>query len=179
VQAAFAESDLGELEFLAGIPEYKVALPGGNTASQTDLFVLARTQQSEPVVIAVEGKAREPFGDSVVADWRADGSPDRETRLRFLLQVLELADDDALGAYRYQLLHRTASPLIEARRLNASHAVMLVHSFGGHNMWFDEYRQFASAIGADVGIDRIARATRPKDSLFVGWVSDSHPGEPE
>jgi len=28
---------------LLGIPEYKVALPGGGRASQNDLFVLART----------------------------------------------------------------------------------------------------------------------------------------
>lgn len=173
--AAFRASDLGALEFIAGIPEYKVALPGGETASQTDLFVLARTGSGETVAIAVEGKAREAFGDNTVADWRAGGSEGKQARLAFLLRVLGLGDDDATGAQRYQLLHRTASPLIEAARLNATHAVMLVHSFGGEDKWFREFASFATLLGAGAKIGTISPATKVQRSLYLGWISDPHP----
>jgi hypothetical protein len=172
---AFRESELGTLEFVAGVPEYKVALPGGDTASQTDLFVLGRTSSEETVVIAVEGKAREPFGDSTVAEWRDGGSVGKEDRLKFLRRVLDLRDNEVLESQRYQLLHRAASPLIEAERLNAVHAVMLVHSFGGDNMWFDDFASFAELLGARPRIGSISRATRAPGSLYVGWVSDPHP----
>jgi hypothetical protein len=176
VRGAFADSELGTLEFIAGIPEYKVALPGGETASQTDLFVLARTGEAETVAIAVEGKAREAFGDKTVTDWRTGGSEGKATRLRFLLEVLGLVDDEeAIGELRYQLLHRTASPLIEAERLAARHAVMLVHSFGGENKWFDEFASFASLLGANTRIGEVSRAVKSPRPLWLGWISDPHP----
>jgi hypothetical protein len=179
VSTALAESSLGELEFIAGIPEYEVPLPGGDAASQSDLFVLARAHDAKTVAMAVEGKALEAFGDDVVADWRI-GMSDRSTtnraeRLRFLLGVLGLEDDEALGGQRYQLLHRAASPLIEAKRLHASVAVMLVHSFGGQNKWFEEFASFARLLGAEVQIGSVVRAATPKVPLYLGWVSDPHP----
>ena len=175
VADAFSASELGFLELVVGIPEYKVALPGGDTASQTDLFALGRTLEGETVAIGVEGKAREAFGDKTVTDWRAGGSEGKQERLAFLLRILGLDDDDELSGQRYQLLHRTASPLIEAARLNAKHAVMLVHSFGGDNKWFDEFAGFARLLGAEPKIGTISRATRSKRSLYLGWVSDPHP----
>ena len=45
VQAVFDESEaacLHDLEFLIGIPEHEVPLPGGRRPSQNDVFVLAR-----------------------------------------------------------------------------------------------------------------------------------------
>ena len=43
VAAALAtDTELLGLELLLAIPEYQVPLPGGSTASQTDLFVLGR-----------------------------------------------------------------------------------------------------------------------------------------
>jgi len=179
VDRAFAQSDLGALEFLVGIPEYKVALPGGDTASQTDLFVLARDQHGETIALGVDGKALEPFGDNVVSDWRLGRSDisreNRRQRLAFLLRVLGLRDDEHLGRQRYQLLHRTASPLIEAERLHATHAVMLVHSFGGENKWFDEFASFAALLEAEVSVGSIVQARRSPRSLYLGWVSDAHP----
>lgn len=176
VASAFDASELGPLEFIAGIPEYKVALPGGETASQTDLFVLSRAVRTgDTVAIAVEGKAREPFGDQSVADWRKGESEGKAERLRFLLRVLGLADDEDLGGQRYQLLHRAASPVIESKRLNADHAVMLVHSFGGENRWFSEFATFARLLGAEANVGAIVRAKKAARSLFLGWISDPHP----
>jgi hypothetical protein len=64
-----ADPDLAGLELLLALPEHTVSLPGGARASQTDLFVLARTEH-DVVAIAVEGKAKEPFGNQTVEEWR-------------------------------------------------------------------------------------------------------------
>jgi hypothetical protein len=179
VEAAFGSEATGTfagLEFVAGIPEYKVALPGGSAASQTDLFVLARSGRGETVAIAIEGKAREPFGDKTVSEWRVGASPGKGQRLTFLLHVLGLPDDESVSETRYQLLHRTASALIEAERLNADHAVMLVHAFGEQpDENFEAFRSFAALLGAEVARGLVVRADRARRSLFLGWVEDPHP----
>ncbi|MGH3009035.1 MAG: DUF6946 family protein [Gaiellaceae bacterium] len=178
VERALAASELGPLELIAGIPEYKVALPGGDTASQTDLFVLARTQGGRSVAMAVEGKAREPFGDTTVDVWSLGASIGKQKRLAFLKRVLSISDNAALGETRYQLLHRAASPVIEAERLHADHAVMLVHSFhepGEDPVWFDEFAKFAALLGAEARMNGVFRAEAVPRSLYLGWVSDLHP----
>jgi len=166
------DPELTGLELLLGLPEHRVPLNGGSRASQTDLFVLARNEKSGLVAIAVEGKAREPFGDDTVRGWR--GGEGRERRLTYLLEVLELADDDRLGPIRYQLLHRTASAVIEARRFGARHAVMLVHSFPRGEDWFDDFTAFAGLYAAKVGRGSTVVAHRFHDvTLHLGWASDS------
>lgn len=76
--ALSSDQYLAGLELLVAFPEHLVPLPGGRTASQSDLFVLARNGDGDLVTIAVEGKAAEPFGDSTVSDWRATDSPPQE-----------------------------------------------------------------------------------------------------
>ena len=124
---------------LIALPEYKVPLLGGRRASQNDIFVLAEGND-QLVSIMVEGKVSEPFGDRV-SEWRARSKGGREVRLQYLCELLAL-DIAAVDHIRYQLLHRTASALIEAKRFNAPHALMLVHSFGLHNEGFEDYEQF-------------------------------------
>jgi hypothetical protein len=177
VRAAFAGSPLGSLEFVVGIPEYEVALPGGRRASQTDLFVLARTADGRKVALAVEGKAEEPFGDSCVAEWRREASSGKRERLARLLDVLELADDERVAKLRYQLLHRTASALLEASRLHAPIACMLVHSFSPTQRWRREFEAFVSVLGGQrlEGNGVAPCGVRSGHELFVGWVSDVHP----
>src|SRR3954447_25318828 len=67
VKTALEHSQPGDLEFLLGLPEHQTPLPGGRAASQTDLLVLGRRRVGGLVVLAVEGKAKEPFGDDTVA----------------------------------------------------------------------------------------------------------------
>jgi hypothetical protein len=177
VDAVFAGSALGALEFVVGIPEYEVALPGGRRASQTDLFVLARTATGQKVALAVEGKAEEPFGDSTVAEWRREGSSGKRERLARLLEILELPDDEQIAGLRYQLFHRTASALLEASRLHAPIAVMFVHSFSPTKRWRVEFEQFVAALGSSFPQNDglVACGSRFGRELFLGWVSDVHP----
>jgi hypothetical protein len=158
------------LEALIALPEHKVPLPGGTRSSQTDLWLLGRTS-SDLVSVAIEAKAREDFGP-VVSRWiaEADVASGKRERLTALRNTLQLADDLSLDAVRYQLLHRAASAIIEARRFHAPIAVMLVHAFGGESD-FAQYREFARLFDVEVAEDRLVQV--PKLSgpeLFLGWV---------
>ena len=180
VAAALAtDGDLTDLELLLALPEHKVPLPGGAASSQTDLFVLARRSDGELAAIAVEGKAEEPFGEDTVAGWRSSASVGRAERLAYLVDVLGLADDERLAPIRYQLLHRTASAIIEARRFGAAHAVLLIHSFSPTARWFDDLAAFAALYGATVAQRSTMRAAELSNAagehvtLHIGWVSDT------
>lgn len=171
VQAVFDESGfvcLHELEFLLGIPEHEVPIPGGRRPSQNDVFVLASGSDGL-VSIAVEGKVSESF-DVPVDERFADPTPGQSTRLEFLLELLEL-DRDAVGGIGYQLLHRTASAVLEARRFGARHAVMLVHSFSQELSHFPDYAAFVGLYGEVADANRLVKARRLGDiTLYLGWV---------
>lgn len=149
------------------IPEHKVPLPGRATASQNDIWALAKCG-SQLVSIAVEGKVAEPFGDTV-GDWKRKDSIGKAVRLQFLTEKLGVSNlPDTL---RYQLLHRTVSALIEAARFNAKHALMLVHSFSPTQQWFTDFRSFASLYGIDAKPNQIYQVCeREGIALHLGWV---------
>jgi hypothetical protein len=159
---------LRDLEFLIGIPEHEVPLPGGRRPSQNDVFVLAKASDGL-VTLAVEGKVSESF-DLPVNERFNQPTPGQCHRLAFLLELLEL-DRDAVGPIGYQLLHRTASALLEAERFGANHAVMLVHSFSRELAHFDDYSRFSSLYGVDAEPDQVVPANRHGDiRLYLGWV---------
>ena len=157
------------LQRILAIPEHKVSLPGGRAASQNDLFVLGRTPEGLAAIM-VEGKVSEPFGP-LVSEWYVDPSPGKIKRLGFLCNALGLSETQVQNV-RYQLLHRTVSALIEARRFHAISAVMLVHSFSKTKEWFDDYRQFAGLFNLDVEVGKIYSAGKLGTELFIGWVCD-------
>ena len=125
------------------IPEHKVPLPGGNRDSQNDVWVLAR-HETGLVSITVEGKVSESFGDTL-ANWGKAMSPGKRERLDYLTREIGLTSEPA-GHVRYQLLHRAASALIEARRFYADTAVMLVHSFSREDIGLGRFLRFHSPL---------------------------------
>jgi hypothetical protein len=172
-QKLFSESEnqaLRELELLLAIPEYQVDLPGGRRPSQNDLFVLARAKNGQLVTITVEGKVAEPFGDTLET-WLKGASEGKQTRLKFLCDVLELSVAPP-SHIRYQLFHRTASAIIEARRFNAKYAMMIVHSFSPEHKWLADYQDFLSLFGATGEVNELVKLSHPKSiSLYAGWVA--------
>lgn len=121
------------------------------------------------VSIAVEGKVSEAFGPTL-EEWRKDLTPGKEKRQSFICDLLEL-DVQLPGSIRYQLLHRTASAILEARRFNAEHAMMLVHSFSSTNEWFDDYSKFLALFGKEGVPNSIISAGKKSDiSLYFAWV---------
>jgi hypothetical protein len=159
---------LHDLEFLLGIPEHEVPLPGGRRPSQNDVFVLASGSEGL-VSITVEGKVAESF-DKPVDQRFAEPTPGQAIRLKFLLELLSL-DRNAVGNIGYQLLHRTASAILEARRFGARHAVMLVHSFSQELKHFEDFAAFANLYQQSAVPNRMMRAIEFDDvTLHLGWA---------
>jgi len=165
----FAAGGLLNVQMLIGLPEHKVALPGGVRASQTDLWVLARTADGL-ISIAIEGKVRESFGPTL-AEWFAETTPGKTERWSALCDLLSIAPD-CDRALRYQLVHRTASAVLEAKRFHAGKALMLVHSFSAHRDGFADFQAFAHQMGAPIsGPGELQRAgIKSGVELILGWV---------
>jgi len=172
VKRVFTSSGIGlfkNVRPLLAFPEYQVPLPGGARPSQSDIFVLAKGND-QLISITVEGKVSEPFGDTI-AEWRKDSSEGKRKRLKFLLKELELEDSKEINAIRYQLLHRTASALIEAKKFGASNALMLVHSFSQSHEWFSDYSQLLALFGLSAQTDSLVFAGNINATdLYFGWV---------
>ncbi len=175
VRSTLASSRIAEgkeIDFIQGIPEYKVELPGGARASQNDLFVLAKIE-NELVVIMVEGKNQEPFGNTI-AEWKIkDGfSEGKRLRLAYLATTLGLpvANVDEL---RYQLLHRTVSAILTAKKYCAKKAIMMVHSFSLNNDSYPDYETFANMLGYIPEINGFSDYKAISGILLsLGWVNN-------
>ena len=159
VRNAFKKSKIElfqNIELLLAFPEYQVVLPGGARPSQNDIFILARGN-NQLISIMVEGKVSESFGDTV-ADWRKHNSEGKDIRLKFLLEELGLEENEQIDSVRYQLLHRTTSAIIEAKKFKAENALMLVHSFSRSDEWFEDYIQFLGLFGLRAETDSLVLA---------------------
>ncbi|HPH97714.1 MAG TPA: hypothetical protein PKW33_15885 [Anaerolineaceae bacterium] len=172
--ALFAGSDhegLKKMELLLAIPEYQVGLPGRGHSSQNDLFVLTRTKDGELAVMMVEGKVSETFGE-ILLDWLVDASDGKEKRLQNLLEILTLPSK-VPSCIRYQLLHRAASAMIEAKRFNARYAMMIIHSFSPEHRWLEDYQAFLGLYEKNGKENDLVRLfSRDGIDFFAGWVAD-------
>lgn len=159
-----------EIELLIALPEHKVPLPGGLRASQSDIFVLARAN-NELVAIAVEGKVSEDFGP-LVSEWLniKDKKTNRPERLNFLVKKINIEGKD-IRDIRYQLIHRTASSIIEAERFSAKHALVLIHSFSQTYEHFEDLAKFISLYNLKAEKDNIKGPTVINGiNLYFSWV---------
>lgn len=144
------------------------------THSQTDLLAVLGLK-SGLAVIGVEAKVTESFGP-FVSDWLADESFGKKQRLTKLLAMLDIAEVQAM-ALRYQLLHRTAAAMLEAKRYRTNNAVMAVHSFCPNGTGFPDFAKFAEAMGfGTLERDQLSQPRRVDGiNLWLGWVSDDVP----
>lgn len=157
---------------LIGIPEHKVDIEGGGHASQNDLWALLRLTDGT-ASMAVEAKSGEPF-DKLVPEWLHDAqiNSKKPQRLEALKATLGITKSN-LSDIRYQLLHRTASPLLEASRCNASVAIMMVQSFGGASdeESYKDFSKFCTLMGCESNRNGLALSTKKTDvKLLLGWV---------
>ena len=149
IQRLFAGSGqpaFQDVELLLAIPEHKVLMPPyGGHPSQNDLFALAKDSEGNLIALTIEGKVSESFGE-ILSRWNAEGSPGKAKRLAFNQETLGLVGEIP-GTIRYQLLHRTASAIVEAERFTAKSAFMVVHSFSQSDRWFTDYQAFLELFG--------------------------------
>lgn len=166
--AATTEPLLAEFVPILAVPEFKVPLPGGERASQNDIFLLGRSKAG-PVSVMVEGKVSESFGPTI-AEWRKDASAGKEERLSFLLRTLVLPNG-LNGTHRYQLFHRSASAVLEGERYRAAAAIMLVHSFSEKRAGWSDYQAFLELFGVRAEVEVIQRLPGSQAvPLFAAWV---------
>jgi len=163
------ESALKGSKLLLAIPEYKVPLEGHGKPSQNDVFVLAKNQVSELITIVIEGKVSETFGPTV-GQWYKTETKGKRLRLAGLKKKLGLAEIP--NHIRYQLVHRTASAVIEAERFGAGIAVMILHSFSYEDAGYDDYSEFLALFGATAAQDQLVFLTDVNEvSLYCGWAT--------
>jgi hypothetical protein len=115
--------------------------PNWERASQCDMFALVRAG-GRTISLAVEGKVNEPFG-TTLAKWLSDGSDGKRLRLGAICKMPS-CDPGAAPGLRYQLFHRTAAAVVEARRFGTAAAAMIVHAFSPEHRWFDDFAVFCA-----------------------------------
>jgi hypothetical protein len=152
---------------LVGMPEPQVSLPGGDAASQTDLFVLA-SGEGKRISIAVEGKAEDSFAEPL-GTWLSGASAGKVERLSYLKSVLGLSGElsKEIG---YQLLHRAASAVIEANRFSAPFAVLIVHSLQRKSLFPTRPRTVHWPLRRNLRIRSPGRGRESEWRLLPGWV---------
>ena len=143
-------------------------MPGRGRESQCDVFALARAG-GDTIAIAVEAKVNEPFGPTV-GEWLVDASDGKKDRLSAICSLLGCAPPST--HLRYQLFHRTAAAVIEAKRFKTDRAAMVVQSFSPTSKWFDEFAAFADHLGFEVTLGHGSRRTLPSGiDLTLAWVT--------
>ncbi len=134
------------------------------------MYVLAKGAKGT-LVIMVEGKVREDFGPLVK---KKVDKGQAIKRLEFLRKKLAISDKKNIDNIRYQFLHRTASAILEAERVGAKAALMLVHSFDFNRAHFDDFAQFVALYGIKAVPDKIIGPIIGKGSsmpVYLGWCS--------
>lgn len=177
IAAIFANADdvfLRDSQLAIAIPEYKVSLAGGPPASQNDVFCLL-TSASGLIAMTVEAKSLEDF-DVTVDAWKQRTSQNGvHARLGQIQPALGLTGNIP-GNIRYQLLHRTASAVLESQRFHANHAVMVVQSFVADDSrnHFDDYRRFIELYGKEAVKNKlIALRQTGTHRLYSAWVTST------
>ena len=155
------------LDLLLAIPEWEVALPGGETVSQTDVMAICRNS-SGLVILGVEAKVDEPFGPTL-GEKKSGATSGQLERIAYLEK--ELGRSSPFGdEIRYQLLHRTVSALLTARAFHAPVAVMLVQSFSQESKWSDDFAAFCAGYACNQlapNVFEVLGIAGPR--LIVGW----------
>ena len=163
-----------------GLVEMPVFLDVPKAPSRTDIMAYYGQPSGGTVVVAVEGKATEPF-DQPVSKWVRYGTmgptPTRSRRLRFLSELLgiSISPDAQFG---YQLVHRTASVVSEVLLHGSSAGAVVVQCFSPKcsKAWGD-FQAFTKLLGTEVF--KKAKLFGPallgpkKDvPVFFGWLQE-------
>jgi hypothetical protein len=126
-----------KLEFNVCSPEFVSTFDanGGNGRNH-DLLILAENENKEPVVISVESKADEPFGNTIsdtikAANERLKKNPNSKglIRIKDLRSALFGKEDDSQLSLMYQLLAAVAGTIAEAKKQKAKSAIFLIQTF--------------------------------------------------
>ena len=127
--------DMGPLKEWWGEPEAQVHFDTFRGPANIDLLIRGRDSEGA-VVVAVEAKADETFGDTVrgtvaAAEKRLKEHPDSKgvRRAEELVRAILGGSPSEFLQVRYQLLSATAAAICKAEAQGSSRAVVLIHEF--------------------------------------------------
>ncbi len=157
-----------KLELLAAFPNWKVPLPSIGGHPQIDVLAIT-TDSKRLVILGVDAKVSgEGFGSTIETEKQTESS-DKLKRISCLKDELGLTDTFD-GKIPYQLLHRTVSTIITARKFHAAVAVMLVHSFCPNSTRRNDFEQFIQALNCKRLNPDLYEAPNIKGpKLLLGW----------
>jgi hypothetical protein len=168
----FRDSHYGHPILMLAVAEHKVDLPGGSAASQSDVWAVVKTSVGM-VSLTVEAKANETFGDDILENWLVAGGTQASIdnrKLRFDYIRSHLPSSDSFLPVRYQLLHRCAASVIEAKRFGFQHAAFVVQAFNTPSDGFEEYSVFCRALSIPAKRGFLVTASVGDISLGIGWA---------
>lgn len=134
-----AHSDFGPITTWTAEPEVRLRFDDYPGEPRNSDLVVDASDRHGPLLIAVEGKADEPFGETVaktlaacrerlLTNPRSRGVARAEGLIQWLFGEHTL-DAAAVDSLRYQLLTATAGAIREAERRNCARSVLLIHEF--------------------------------------------------
>jgi len=172
IEKLFRASGYGDPELVLAVAEHKVPLPGGNAASQSDVWAVVNTSLGM-LSLTVEAKAKEPFGDEILQKWREGNGSEASKRsrvARWNYVCFHLPKVDSFEQVRYQILHRCASAVIEAKRLGFHHAALIVQAFETPRESFEDYAVFCEALKISATPGSMVSTNVNGIRLSIGWA---------
>jgi len=166
---------LGGAELLAATPEHETPLPGKGSGSHSDVFAFVNMRGAR-CAVTVEGKKTTDDFDDTVEVWfeeaKTENARDNRTkRLNGIYAELGLTNP-AADKIRYQLLHRAAAAVIEAKRFNTDCAAMVVQSFSPQHQGFGDFAEFLKLFNINSAKrDMLYETDMPGMPLYFGWAS--------
>ncbi len=172
----FRDTVFAEPTLALAIAEHKVSLPGGVADSQCDVWAILNSTAGG-VSLSVEAKAKETFGqdNEPLSKWLGAGKSDksrknREVRWGRIKNNLPNAAEGSFSNIAYQLLHRCAAAVIEAKRFRLPNAGFVVQAFDSPAESFEEYSRFCQSIGIEAGRGKMNISAVEDIRLGVGWA---------
>jgi hypothetical protein len=158
-----------EPKLLFALPEHQTPLPGGERPSQTDLLAFIAAGE-KLLTLGVEGKVDEEFGPTL-SKWSHNASDGKRERLGYLRDLLHLKVEPP-STIRYQLLHRTASAVLEARHLHIPNAALVIHSFSPSHSWFTDFAAWCALFSAKAEPGKLFKLAQLEGTtLYAGWAT--------
>jgi hypothetical protein len=177
IEQVFQDNGICAPVLLLAVAEHKVDLPGGNAASQCDVWAIVKTVRGL-LSLTVEAKAGEAFGDEILEKWLGAGKTDlsiKNRKVRWEHVRANLPIGDSFLHVRYQILHRCAAAIIEAKRWGCPNAAFIVQAFdkaelGKADTNFKAYEEFCAALKLPAVRAGLSTTAVDGISLSVGWV---------
>jgi hypothetical protein len=176
-----SHTDFGETTLLLVTAEHKVPLKGKGGDSQCDVWALIQTKAGI-ASLTVEAKAREPFGlgNESLGHWLESGTSDdakanRRDRWSHVEDNLPKPTSEGYTHVPFQLLHRCAAAVIEARRFGLKNAAFIVQSFGPQSSSesssnFEAFSRFCRAVNFKAQRGQMQIAAVEEIRLGIGWT---------